>query len=63
MKYWEIIADRIHRAGWSWGYSKVYTPDRGLLWLVDANRSGVRHIVHADELLSAFLELERQLPL
>jgi len=20
MKYWEVIADKLHAAGWSWGY-------------------------------------------
>ena len=30
----------------------------GWRWTVDAQKDGQRHIVHSDELLSAFLELE-----
>jgi hypothetical protein len=30
-------------------------------WIVDAQREGRRYIVHSDELLSAFLELEETL--
>ena len=54
MKYWEIIADKLSVAGWSWGYCNAFTRD-GWLWIVDAHREGRRYIVHSDELLSAFL--------
>jgi hypothetical protein len=33
----------------------------GWRWVVDAHREGRRYIVHSDELLSAFLELEATL--
>jgi hypothetical protein len=33
----------------------------GWRWIVDAHREGRRYIVHSDELLSAFLELEQTL--
>jgi len=33
----------------------------GWRWIVDAHREGRRYIVHSDELLSAFLELEARL--
>ena len=53
MKYWEIVADKLSAAGWSWGYcSAVMQQDRR--WVVDAHREGRRYIVHSDELLSAF---------
>ena len=58
MKYWEIVADKLSAAGWSWGYCGAVTRD-GRRWIVDAHRDGRRYIVHSDELLSAFLELER----
>ena len=59
MKYWEIIADKLSAAGWSCGYCSTVTKD-GWRWIVDAHkRDGTRYIVHSDELLSAFLELER----
>jgi hypothetical protein len=28
------------------------------IWIVDAHRNGKRFIVHADEILTAFMELE-----
>jgi len=45
--------------GWSWGYCSAVTGD-GWRWVV-AHREGRRYIVHSDELLSAFLELEATL--
>jgi hypothetical protein len=57
MKYWEIIADNLSAAGWSWGYCSADT--HGWRWVVDAYKNnGKRYIVQSDELLSAFLELE-----
>ena len=58
MKYWEIIADRLHAGGWSYGIAEHLTK-HGLLFCVDAHRDGKRFIVKADELLTAFLSLER----
>ena len=56
MKYWEIVADKLSAAGWLWGYCSAVTQD-GWRWIVDAHREGRRYIVHSDELLRAFLEL------
>jgi hypothetical protein len=57
MKYWEIIADKLSAAGWSWAIA-VPLPE-GWRWIVDAHKGDARrYIVHSDELLSAFLELE-----
>ena len=58
MKYWELIADKLSAADWSRGYCSVVT-QHGWRWIVDAHRDGRRYVVHSDELLSAFLELER----
>jgi hypothetical protein len=52
MKYWEVIADKLHASGWSWGYCSAVTRD-GWRWIVDAHREGRRYIVRSDELLSA----------
>ena len=60
MKYWEAVADKLSAAGWSWGYCSAVTKD-GWRWIVDAHGSGRGYIVHSDELLSAFLELEATL--
>jgi len=58
VKYWEIIADRLHAKGWSYGIAEHLTK-RGLVFCVDAHRDGKRFIVKADDLLTAFLSLER----
>jgi hypothetical protein len=60
MKYWEIVADKLSAAGWSWGYCSAVTKD-GWRWIVDAHREGRRYIVLPDELLSALLESEATL--
>jgi hypothetical protein len=58
MKYWEIIADRLSAAGWTWGCISSATSS-GIMFTVDAYRDeDARYIVHSDEKLSAFLELE-----
>jgi hypothetical protein len=58
MKYWEIIADRLHAEGWSYGIAEHFT-EHGFVFCVDAHRDGKRFIVKADDLLTAFLSLER----
>ena len=30
MKYWEIIADKLRAAGWSWGYCGAVTEDANI---------------------------------
>jgi hypothetical protein len=61
VKDWEIIADRLSKAGWSLGWVSALDCEGRTIWIVDAHRDdGKRFIVHADENLSAFVELERQ---
>ena len=61
VKYWEIIADRLSKAGWSLGWVSAVDCEGRTIWIVDAHRDdGRRFIVRADEKLSAFIELERQ---
>jgi hypothetical protein len=56
---WEIIADNLKKAGWSYGYVSAIDSNGQTIWIVDAHRDdGKRYIVHADEKLTAFLELE-----
>jgi hypothetical protein len=63
VKYWEIIADNLSKAGWSLGL-RVSDSNGRTIWIADAHRGdGKRFVVHADEKLSAFLELESQLAL
>jgi hypothetical protein len=60
VKEWEIIADNLSKAGWSWGYVSALDSGGRTIWIVDAHRDdGKRFVVRADEILSAFLELER----
>jgi hypothetical protein len=60
VKYWEIIADRLSKAGWSWGDVSAIDSKGRTIWIADAHRDdGNRFIVRAEEKLTAFLELER----
>ena len=59
MKQWEIIADNLHDAGWSLGWVSAIDCEGRTIWIVDAHGYGKRFVVHADEKLRAFLELER----
>jgi hypothetical protein len=60
VKYWEIIARNLKKRGWSLGYVSAIDSNGRTFWIADAHRGDGRHyIVHADELLTAFLELER----
>jgi hypothetical protein len=59
MKSWEIIADKLSKAGWSLGWVSAVDSEGRTLWIVDAHRdNGKRFVVHADEGLTAFVELE-----
>jgi hypothetical protein len=58
VKYWEIITDNLKKAGWSWGCVSAIDSNGRTIWIADAHRDGKRYVVHADELLTAFLELE-----
>jgi len=61
VKYWEIIADYLSRASWSWGCVSAVDSEGRTIWIVDAHRGdGRRFIVVADEKLSALVELERE---
>ena len=58
-KYWEIIADNLSRAGWSWGCVSAVDSCGRTIWIADANRGDAkRFVVRGDEKLTAFLELE-----
>jgi hypothetical protein len=59
MKYWEIIADNLSKAGFSWGCVSALDLERHTIWIADAHRDdGKRFTVRADEKLTAFLELD-----
>ena len=60
-KSWEIIADNLSKAGWSWGCVSAIDASGQTIVVADAHRGdGKRFAVRADEKLSAFVKLERQ---
>jgi hypothetical protein len=53
-----VIADNLSKAGWSWGCVSAVDSEGRTIWIADAHRDCQRFIVHADEKLTAFLELQ-----
>jgi hypothetical protein len=50
VKYWEIIADHLSKAGWSWGCVSAIDSNGRTIWIADAHRDdGKRFVVRADE--------------
>jgi hypothetical protein len=60
VKYWEIIADNLSKAWLELGACVSAIDSEGrTMWIADAHRDdGKRFVVHADEKLTAFVELE-----
>jgi len=59
VKYWEIIADNLSKAGWSWGCISGMDSRGRTIFVAEEHRGdGQRFIVRADEKLTAFVELE-----
>jgi hypothetical protein len=59
VKYWEIIADNLSKASWSWGCVSALDAQGRTIWIADAHRGdGKRFVTRADEKLTAFVELE-----
>src|SRR5262249_41186324 len=58
MNYWEIIADDLSKAGWSYGCVSALDCNGRTIWIADAHRGGKRFIVGAEEKVTAFLRLE-----
>jgi len=59
LKFWEIIADNLSKAGWSWGCVLAIDSKGRTIWIADAHRdNGKRFVVRADEKSTAFLEVE-----
>ena len=58
VKYWEIFANKLTKAAWDfWVYRKRRFTGRDIFVAVH-KPDGKRFVVHADEKLTAFLELE-----
>jgi hypothetical protein len=59
VKYWEIIADNLKKAGFSLGWVSALDIEGRTIWIVDAHRGdGKRFVVRADQKLTAFMQLE-----
>jgi hypothetical protein len=58
VKYWEIIADNLSKPRWTWGCVSALDCEGRTIWIVDAHGYGKRFIVRADEMLTAFVELQ-----
>jgi hypothetical protein len=56
------VADNLSKAGWSWGCVATVDSRGRTIFVADAHRDdGKRFVVHADEKLTAFVELESTL--
>ena len=60
MKDWEVIATNLSRERWDWGCIVSMDSEGRDIFVVQAHRDGKRFVVRADEKLTAFIELERQ---
>jgi hypothetical protein len=58
MKYWEIIADNLSKAGWSWSCVSVLDSEGRTIWIADAHHDEKRFVVRSYEKLTAFVQLE-----
>jgi hypothetical protein len=59
VKYWEIIAHNLSKAGWSWGCVSAIDSSGRTIFVADAHRDdGKRFVVRSDGKLTAFVELE-----
>jgi hypothetical protein len=60
VKYWELVADKLSKAGWSLGWISAIDSNGQTIFVADAHRDdGKRFIARADEKLRAFLELQQ----
>jgi hypothetical protein len=57
LKDWEVIATNLSRESWDWGCIVSMDSEGRDIFVVQA-RDGQRFIVRADEMLTAFLQLE-----
>jgi len=47
VKYWEIIADNLSKAGWSLGWVSAVDSEGRTIWIVDAHRGDGKRYVGA----------------
>jgi hypothetical protein len=62
VKFWEVIADNLSKAGWNSGCVATVDREGRTIFVADAHRGdGRRLVVHPDEKLTAFLGLQSSL--
>jgi hypothetical protein len=60
VKQWELIADKLSKAGWTWGCVATIDSSGRTIFVADAHRDDrKRFVVRSEEKLTVFLELER----
>ena len=61
VKSWEIIADNLSKAGWSWGCVSALDSDGRTIWIADAHRDdGNRFVVRVEKNLSIAKALPKE---
>ena len=45
VKYWEIIADNLSKAGWSYGYVSIVDSEGRTIWIADAYRDNGKRFI------------------
>ena len=61
VKPWEIIADNLSKAGWSWGCISAIDSNGRTIWIADAHRDdGKRLVVRGEENLSIAKALPKE---
>ena len=57
-----MIADKIAAAGCTYGYYRAYDNGNRDVWIAEAHKDdGHRYVAKAETLMTAFIELEKQL--
>ena len=61
VKSWEVIADNLSKAGWSWGCVSAVDANGRTIWIADAHREdGKRFVVPAEENLNIAKALPKE---
>jgi hypothetical protein len=64
VKDWELVAENLSKGCWSWGCVSAVDLEGRTIWIADAHRGdGQWFIVHPDEVLTAFTELDSSIRL
>jgi len=53
VKYWEVIADNLSKAGWSWGYVSAFDSEGRTMWIVDGLRVTMSPGISSNEMPSS----------